>query len=33
MRIRDMIADVIKVVLLFGGTYGMLLIGYGMGWQ
>lgn len=32
MRIRDIIADLIGVVALFGAGYGLLLIGHGMGW-
>jgi hypothetical protein len=32
MRIRDVIAEAIAVVCLFAVGYGLLLIGYGMGW-
>jgi hypothetical protein len=32
MRIRDIIADLIGVIAIFGGGYGLLLIGHGMGW-
>jgi hypothetical protein len=32
MRIRDVIAEAIAVVCLFAVFYGLLLIGYGMGW-
>lgn len=31
MRIRDIIGDIIGVVCIFGTGYGLLLIGYGMG--
>jgi hypothetical protein len=31
MRIRDIIGDIIGVICLFGTGYGLLLIGYGMG--
>lgn len=31
-RIRDILADLIGVIAIFGGGYGLLLIGYGMGW-
>ena len=32
MRIRDVIAEALTVVGLFAVGYGLLLIGYGMGW-
>ena len=32
MRIRDILADLIGVIAIFGGGYGLLLIGHGMGW-
>lgn len=32
MRIRDVIADLIGAASIFGTGYGLLLIGYGMGW-
>jgi hypothetical protein len=32
MRIRDIIADLIGVIAIFGGGYALLLIGHGMGW-
>lgn len=32
MRIRDLITDMIGVVCLAGICYGVLLIGYGLGW-
>jgi hypothetical protein len=32
MRIRDVLADMIGVIAIFGGAYALLLIGYGMGW-
>ena len=32
MRIRDVIAEALTVVGLFAAAYGLLLIGYGMGW-
>lgn len=32
MRIRDIIADLCGVVAIFGTGYGLLFIGYGMGW-
>jgi hypothetical protein len=31
MRIRDVLADMIGVIAIFGGAYALLLIGYGMG--
>ena len=31
MRIRDVLADLIGVIAIFGGGYALLLIGYGMG--
>lgn len=30
-RIRDIIADLIGVISIFGTCYGVLLIGYGLG--
>jgi hypothetical protein len=30
--IRSIIADAIGVACIFGAGYGLLLIGYGMGW-
>lgn len=32
MRIRDIIADAIGAVALFGVGYGALVIGHGFGW-
>ncbi len=32
MRIRDIAADLIGVIAIFGTGYLLLLIGYGMGW-
>lgn len=32
MRIRDIIADLFGVIAIFATGYGLLLIGYGMGW-
>jgi hypothetical protein len=32
MRIRDVLADLIGVIAIFGGAWALLLIGYGMGW-
>jgi hypothetical protein len=32
MKIRDIIADLIGVIAIFGGGYALLLIGHGMGW-
>lgn len=32
MRIRDFIGDLIGVIAIFGTGYGLMLIGYGMGW-
>ena len=31
-RIRDILADLIGIFCLFGGGYGLMLIGLGMGW-
>lgn len=31
MRIKDIIGNIIGVICLFGTGYGLLLIGYGMG--
>ena len=31
MKIRDIIADLIGVIAIFGGSYALLLIGYGLG--
>jgi hypothetical protein len=31
MRIRDILADLIGVIAIFGAGYGLLLIGYGVG--
>ena len=31
MRIREIITDLIGVIAIFGGTYALLVIGYGMG--
>jgi hypothetical protein len=31
MRIRDVLADLIGVIAIFGGGYALLLIGYGLG--
>ena len=31
MRIRDIIADLIGIICIFGIGYGLLLIGYGLG--
>jgi hypothetical protein len=31
MRIRDVLADLIGVIAIFGGAYALLLIGYGLG--
>jgi hypothetical protein len=31
MRIRDVLADLIGVIAIFGGGYALLLIGYGIG--
>lgn len=31
MRIRDIIADLIGIICIFGIGYGLLLIGYGVG--
>jgi hypothetical protein len=31
MRIRDVLADLIGVIAIFGGGWALLLIGYGMG--
>lgn len=32
MRIRDLLADLIGVICIFGTGYGLLLIGHGLGW-
>lgn len=32
MKIRDIIADLIGVIAIFGTGYCLFLIGYGMGW-
>jgi hypothetical protein len=32
MRIRDIIADLIGVIAIFGGAWALLLIGHGLGW-
>jgi hypothetical protein len=32
MRIRDVIAEALTVIALFGVGYGLLLVGHGMGW-
>ena len=32
MRIRDIIADLIGVIAIFGLLYAGLMLGYGMGW-
>lgn len=32
MRIRDIVADLIGVIAIFGIGYGLLLIGHSMGW-
>ena len=32
MTIKEIIADVMGVIALFGTGYGLMLIGYGMGW-
>ena len=31
MKIRDVLADLIGVLAIFGGGYALLLIGHGMG--
>jgi len=31
MRIRDIIGDIIGVIAIFGGSYAVLFIGYGLG--
>ena len=31
MRIRDVLADLIGVIAIFGGGWALLLIGYGLG--
>jgi hypothetical protein len=31
MRIRDVLADLIGVIAIFGGAWALLLIGHGMG--
>jgi hypothetical protein len=31
MRIRDIIADLIGVICIFGSGYGLLLLGHGLG--
>jgi hypothetical protein len=32
MRIRDILADLIGVIAIFGIGYGLMLIGHGLGW-
>ncbi len=32
MKIRDIIADAIGAVAIFGIGYGLMLIGYALGW-
>lgn len=32
MKIREILAEAVAVVCLFAAAYGLLLIGYGMGW-
>ena len=32
MRIRDILADAIGAIAIFATGYGLLLLGYGMGW-
>jgi hypothetical protein len=32
MRIRDVLADLIGVIAIFGGAWALLLIGHGLGW-
>lgn len=32
MRIREILGDMIGVIAIFATGYGLLLIGYGMGW-
>jgi hypothetical protein len=29
---KDLIGDIIGVIAIFGGGYGLLVIGYGLGW-
>ena len=31
MRIRDVLADLIGVIAIFGGAWALLLIGHGLG--
>ena len=31
MRIRDIVGDLIGVICIFGTAYGLLLLGYGVG--
>jgi hypothetical protein len=31
MKIRDVLADLIGVIAIFGGAYALLLIGHGLG--
>jgi len=31
MKIRDVLADLIGVIAIFGGGYALLLIGHGLG--
>lgn len=32
MRIRDVIADLIGVICIFGAGYGLWLVAYALGW-
>jgi hypothetical protein len=32
MKIRDVLADLIGVIAIFGGGWALLLIGHGLGW-
>ena len=32
MNIKETIGDAIAVACIFGGLYGLLVIGHGMGW-
>ena len=32
MRIRDIIAEAFGVIAIFATAYGLMLIGYGLGW-
>ena len=32
MKIREIIGEALCAVAIFGGGYGLLLIGHGMGW-